>query len=141
MKAHGVPRRVLHPEPPPPERQKELNCGTFWKLMDRWDVPTDTALTLIGRDAEPTAKTERRPSFPLSDEQAKVVSCLLEIELTLAVAGVGRGRHGAGSPAPSNGTVPLDAMGRCDPSRAAMVLWSLNRTGDARSRSHSGRQQ
>jgi hypothetical protein len=136
MELHDIPPRVLHPEPLSSQRQKDLNCETFWKLMDRWEVPTDKALTLIGFAAEPTAKTER-PSFPLTDEQAKVVSCLLEIELTLALAGAGRGQHRKESPARSNGTVPFDVMGRCDPSRAAMVLWSLNRTGGARSRSHS----
>jgi hypothetical protein len=75
--------------PARPQRQKNLNCDTFWKLMDWWNVPTDRALTLIGRDAEPVAEAER-PRFPLSDEQAKVVSWLLEIELTLRVAGVER---------------------------------------------------
>ena len=99
-------------------------------------MPTDRALTLIGRDAEPVAKTERA-RFPLSDEQTQVVSCLLEIELTLAVAGVGRARPRNRSPAPVEGALPLDAMGRCDPSRAAIVLWSLNRTGRAKPRSYS----
>jgi hypothetical protein len=128
MVRHGVSLRVLHPEPVPPERQKDLSCDTFWKLMDRWKVPTDRALTLIGRDAEQASETER-PSFPLSDEQAKVVSCLLEIELTLTVAGAGRARSRKRSRAPAHETLPLDAMGRCDPSRAGMVLWSLNQTG------------
>ena len=140
MKPDGVPSRILRPEPLPPQRQKGLNCETFWKLMDRWEVPTDRTLTLIGGETEPVTET-RRASFPLSDEQAKVVSCLLEIELTLAVAGVGRGRHRKGRPAPSNGTVPLDAMGRCDPSRAAIVLWSLNRTGYAKPKSYPRAQQ
>ena len=140
MEGHSVPPRVLHPEPLPARRQKDLNCHTFWKLMERWEVPTDRALILIGCDAEPVAETER-PVFPLSDEQAKVVSCLLEIELTLAVAVVGRGRQRKGSPVPSNGTVPLDAMGRCDPSRAAVVPWSLNRTGCTKPRSYSRAQQ
>jgi hypothetical protein len=130
MVRHGVSLRVLHPEPVPPERQKDLNCDTFWKLMDRWKVPTDRALTLIGRDAEQASETER-PSFPLSVEQAKVVSCLLEIELTLTVRDA---RSRKRSRAPAHETLPLDAMGRCDPSRAGMVLWSLNRTGGVKSK-------
>jgi hypothetical protein len=130
MVRHGVSLRVLHPEPVPPERQKDLNCDTFWKLMDRWKVPTDRALTLIGRDAEQASETER-PSFPLSVEQAKVVSCLLEIELTLTVRDA---RSPKRSRAPAHETLPLDAMGRCDPSRAGMVLWSLNRTGGVKSK-------
>ena len=135
MGVHGVPPRVPRSEMLPPERQKGLNCETFWKLMARWHVPTDRALTLIGHDAEPVAKTER-PSFPLSDEQAKVVSCLLEIELTLVVAGAGRARHRKRT-ASANGPLPLDAMGRCDPSRAAQVLWCLNRTGGTKPRAYS----
>jgi hypothetical protein len=133
MEIHDVPHRVLHPEPLSPQRQKDLKCDTFWKLMDRWEVPTDRALTLIGRDAEPMANTAR-PIFPLSDEQTKVLSCLLEIELTLAVAALGRARHRKQGPVSADGTVSFDAMGRCDPSRAAIVLWSLNRTRRAKPR-------
>ena len=81
-----------------------------------------------------------RPSFPLSDEQAKVVSCLLEIELTLTVAGAGRARSRKRSRTPAHEILPLDAMGRCDPSRAAAVLWSLNRTRGAKPGSSSGAQ-
>ena len=121
MARHGISLRVLHPGPVPAERQKDLNCDTFWKLMDRWKVPTDRALTLIGRDAEPVAEAER-PRFPLSDEQAKVASCLLEIELTLTVAGAGRARSRTRGLTPTHEILPLDAMGRCDPSRAAAVL-------------------
>jgi hypothetical protein len=138
MELHDVPARVLRPESLPPQRQKNLNCETFWKMMDRWEVPTDRALTLIGLAAEQSAKTER-PSFPLSDEQAKVVSCLLEIELTLAVAALGRARHRKQSPVSADRALPFDAMGRCDPSRAAIVLWSLN--GTAKSRQHLRAQQ
>ena len=139
MKADGVPSRILRPEPLPPQRQKDLNCETFWKLMDRWEVPTNRALALIGHDAEPVAKTER-PSFPLSDQQAKVVSCLLEIELTLTVAAAGRPQHRKRT-APANESLPLDAMGRCDTSRAAIVLWSLSRAGGAKLRTYSKAQQ
>ena len=118
-----------------PQRQRDLSCDTLWTLMDSWKVPTERALTLIGRDAEPVANIER-PIFPLSDEQTKVVSCLLEIELTLAVAALDRARHRKQSPESADRTLPFDAMGRCDPSRAAIVLWSLNRTGSAKSRQH-----
>jgi hypothetical protein len=138
MELHDVPARVLRPESLPPQRQKNLNCETFWKMMDRWEVPTDRALTLIGCDAEPVAETER-PIFFLSDGQTKVVSCLLEIELTLAFAALGRAQHRKRSPVSADRTLPFDAMGRCDPSRAAIVLWSLN--GTAKSRQHLRAQQ
>jgi len=92
--------------------------------MDSWKVPTERALTLIGRDAEPVANIER-PIFPLSDEQTKVVSCLLEIELTMAVAALDRARHRKQSPESADRTLPFDAMGRCDPSRAAILALAV----------------
>ena len=113
MEVCGVPPRVLHPEPLPPERQKNLNCETFWKLMDRWAVPPDRALDLIGCDAKP-GDEEPRPSFPLSDEQGKLLSCLLEIDLTLAVVEGERPRHHERRRPTTHATVPLDAIGRCD---------------------------
>ena len=135
MEAHGVPPGVAHSEPLSPERQRTLSCDIFWNLMDRWKVPTDRALTLIGHDPEPIDGAQRR-NFALSDEQARIVSCLLEIDLTLAVASVHDRRHRRRkASALVTGNLPLDAMGRCDLTRTAAVLWSLNRTGGAKWRS------
>ena len=50
MEAHGAPPGVAHSEPLSPGRQRTLSCDIFWNLMDRWKVPTDRALTLIGHD-------------------------------------------------------------------------------------------
>ena len=135
MEAHGVPPGVAGPELPSPERQRILNCDIFWNLMDRWKVPTDRALMLIGYDPQPIDGAQRR-NFALSEEQARIVSCLLEIDLTLAVASVHDRRHRSRkASALVAGNLPLDAMGRCDLARAAAVLWSLNLTGGARWRS------
>ena len=135
MEAHGARPGVARSEPLSSRRQRTISCDIFWNLMDRWKVPTDRALTLIGYDPEPIDIAQRR-SFALSDEQAKIVSCLLEIDLTLAVASVHDRRHRRRkASALVTGDLPLDAMGRCDLTRAAAVLWSLNRTGGAKWRS------
>jgi hypothetical protein len=60
---------------------------TFWDLMDRWDVPNDQALELVGYEGKlPT--TDRRPRFKLSTEQARIVATLLEVDSALATAGL-----------------------------------------------------
>ncbi len=66
--------------------------------------------------------------FQMSEEQAKVLSCLLEIDVTLIVTGFREDRlHRRSHSAPMGGACPLDAMGRCDPRRTAKALWFLNR--------------
>ena len=137
MEAHGAPPGVARSEPQSSRRQRTISCDIFWNLMDRWKVPTDRALTLIGYDPEPIDVAQRR-SFALSDEQARIVSCLLEIDLTLAVASAHDRRHRRRK-ASAPGNLPLDAMGRFDLTRAAAVLWCLNRTGGAKRRSGPGR--
>jgi hypothetical protein len=63
---------------------------TFWGLMDRWDVPNDQAMELVGYEGKlPT--TERRPRFRLSPEEARIVATLLELDSDLATAGTRRG--------------------------------------------------
>ena len=114
-------------EPLPAGRQRLISCDVFWNLMDRWKVPADRALTLIGHDSETIDGIQRR-NFALSVEQARIVSCLLEIDLTLAVASILDRRHRRRK-GPVTGNLPLDTMGRCDLTRTAVVLWSLNRTG------------
>ncbi len=120
-----VPERVLHPVPLPPARQQALSAEVFWKLMDRWKVPTTTALTAIGYCPSEADKAAERPDFRLSDDQAKFLSCLLEIELTLTVAEIGRQRTGKGA-LPIDRMLLLENVQQCDPTRAAEVLWRLN---------------
>ena len=63
----------------------------------------------------------------MSEEQAQVLSCLLEIDLTLTVSGMPVDRlHRKIRSSRIDETSSLDAMGRCDPGRAATVLWELN---------------
>ena len=135
MEAQSVPSRIRKPEPPPSDRRRALSSEKFWALMGRWNVPDDRALRLIGLD-RPSERTKRatKPGFQLSDEQAKVLSCLLEIDLTLTLAEVQAQQH-PGREVPSHSEVlsltsrglALDETGRCDPRRAATLLWSLNR--------------
>jgi hypothetical protein len=68
--------RRVRPERVPEPRRRALSSDKFWALMDCWDVPTERALSLIGRKSSSV-----REGFRLSDEQAEVLSRLLEIEL------------------------------------------------------------
>jgi hypothetical protein len=127
MKTRDVLQRLLATEPLPPERRSALTSDTFWSLMDRWKVPTERALRLIDCEgAGIPSGSPRQHQFPLSEDQAKILSCLLEIDLTLAVAEVGEERlHQRRRSASRRKASPLDDMGRCDPRQAAAVLWSL----------------
>jgi hypothetical protein len=131
MEPQAVPSRILNPEPLSTDRREVLTSDTFWSLMDRWRVPPDRALRLIGyagqRDCSAGAE---RPGFTLSDQQAKVLSCLLEIDLTLTVAGVREDRlhRRDASCGMIGGSSPLDALGECNPTQAAAILWFMNRT-------------
>jgi hypothetical protein len=53
----------------------------------------------------------------------KVLSCLLEIDLTLNVAGLQDDQLRRRSHCPAMGACQLDAVGHCDLSRTAKVLW------------------
>ena len=123
-----VPERVLRPEPLPPERQRALSTDVFWNLMHRWQVPTTTALRAIGYRPSERHKGER-PDFRLSEDQAKFLSCLLEIDLTLTLAEVGRQRPAKQDRSrPFGRTLLSEKCPRCDPARAAKALWRLNGT-------------
>ena len=93
--------------------------------MDRWNVPTDRALRLIGYEGRHLGE-QGRPEFQMSEEQAKVLSSLLEIDLTLTVAGLRNRLRGRSHSSAMDGACALDTMGHCEPSRTAKVLWSLN---------------
>jgi hypothetical protein len=141
MEPDRVPSRILAPGPVPPARRSALTCDTFWSLMDRWKVPKRRALALIGhRNGDSRSVARGRPHFALSDEQAKLLSCLLEIDLTLTVAGIAEDRlHRKNTSPLMAGDSPLDVLGRCDPRQAATVLWSLNSGSDQRGLRNRGR--
>jgi hypothetical protein len=119
------PPQVPDPQPLPPARRKALNAAKFWTLMERWKIPCDRALNLIGQ-TRLRRSSEVRPFFRLSGRQAQVLSCLMEIDLTLTLAALENSRHRKLRASPTlTEAVPLESLGRCDPSRAATVLWSL----------------
>jgi hypothetical protein len=63
------------------------SSAAFWSLIDRWRVSDEQALELISYEGKlPT--TGRRPRFRLSDEQARIVATLLEVDSALATAGI-----------------------------------------------------
>lgn len=118
------PPQILEPRPLSPARRRTLNAAKFWALMERWGIPTDRALQLIGQRRQ--GSSERRLNFSLSERQAQVLSCLLEIDLTLTLAAIEGADHrcrGA-SPELSEAVLP-ETLGSSDPKQAATVLWSL----------------
>ena len=60
------------------------SSATFWLLMQRWHVPDDQALKLIGFEGKP------RKQFKFTPEQARTLSALLAIDSALELAGKDR---------------------------------------------------
>src|SRR5215210_5271680 len=58
------------------------SSATFWLLMQRWHVPDDQALELIGFEG----KLRRR--FKFTPEQTRTLSALLAIDSALELAGM-----------------------------------------------------
>ena len=56
------------------------SSATFWLLMERWHVPDDQALKLIGFEGKP------RRRFKLTPEQTLTLSALLAIDSALELA-------------------------------------------------------
>src|SRR5215212_8174973 len=60
------------------------SSATFWLLMERWHVPDDQALKLIGSEEKP------RRRFKFTPEQARTLSALLAIDSALELAEMDR---------------------------------------------------
>jgi len=58
------------------------SSATFWLLMQRWHVPDDQALKLIGFEGKPLKQ------FKFTPEQARTLSALLAIDSALELAGM-----------------------------------------------------
>jgi outer membrane biosynthesis protein TonB len=64
-----------------------LSSGTFWSLVDHWQLPDLEALRLIGHAGGLTQKGTR-PRFKLSDSEAEVVAAMHALDATLAQLGL-----------------------------------------------------
>src|SRR3954454_11361121 len=60
------------------------SSATFWLLMQRWHVPDDQALKLIGFEGKP------RKRVKLTPQQARTLSALLAIDSALELAEIDR---------------------------------------------------
>jgi hypothetical protein len=70
-------------EPIPPALHRSKATGrTFWKLMERWNVPDREALELIDYPAGLT-KNGKRPRFTLTTPQSERLPYLMEIDANL----------------------------------------------------------
>jgi hypothetical protein len=61
------------------------SSATFWLLMQRWHVPDEQALKLIGFEGKP------RRRFKFTPEQARTLSVLQAIDSALELAEMDRG--------------------------------------------------
>jgi hypothetical protein len=109
-----------------------VTTKALWPLMDRWGIPDDEALELLGRGRGPT-RTGGRPAFTLDAEEARRLDSLREIGTALEVM------FGDASPwlkqrasaLPFRGLTPLDYMiARGTPGLAEvhrfLTRWSLS---------------
>jgi hypothetical protein len=64
-----------------------LSSGTFWSLVDHWQLPDLEALELIGHAGGLTQKGTR-PRFKLSDSEAEVVAAMRALDATLSQLGL-----------------------------------------------------
>jgi|SRR6185437_4945303 len=91
---------------PPP-----ITTKVFWPLMDRWAIPDDKALQLLGRRRSLT-RTGGRPRFALDADEVRRLGYLREIGTALEVMFGEAGpwlKQGA-SALPFQGMAPLDYM-------------------------------
>ena len=75
------------PEPAAHAPRTGLSSGTFWSLVDHWQLPDLDALELIGHAGGLTQKGTR-PRFKLSDSEAEVVSAMRALDGTLTQLGL-----------------------------------------------------
>jgi hypothetical protein len=119
--AHSPPdRKQAANKPPPRSRALEIvsdaapppiTTKAFWPLMDRWAIPDDKALQLLGRRRSLT-RTGGRPRFALDAEEVRRLSYLREIGTALEVmfGEAGPWLKQRASALPFQGMTPLDYM-------------------------------
>jgi len=61
-----------------------MTTKTFWPLVDRWDIPDEKVLQLLGHDGGLT-RTGGRPRFTLDAEEIRRLDDLREIGTALEV--------------------------------------------------------
>jgi hypothetical protein len=75
------------PKPAAHAPRAGLSSGTFWSLVDHWQLPDLEALQLIGHAGGLTQKGAR-PRFKLSDREAEVVAAMRALDAALAQLGL-----------------------------------------------------
>jgi hypothetical protein len=97
---------VTQDSPPP-----AVTTKAFWPLMDRWSIPDDKALELLGHRRGPT-RTGCRPRFTLDTDEVRRLDYLREIgvALELMFGDAGPWLKQPASALPFRGLTPLDYM-------------------------------
>lgn len=88
-----------------------MTTQAFWPLMDRWAIPDDKALGLLGKHRSLT-RTGGRPRFALDDEEVRRLGYLREIgtALELMFGEAGPWLKQPAAALPFRGMAPLDYM-------------------------------
>lgn len=99
------------PEPAPHTPRAGLSSGTFWLLVNHWQLPDLDALQLIGH-AGGLTKKGTRPRFKLSDSEAEVVATMRALDATLAQLGLDPAQWLSQPlrPEPFRGAAPRDVI-------------------------------
>jgi hypothetical protein len=93
-------------------RAGTMPSATFWRLVDRLQLPDTEALELISYPGK-IGPSGKRPRFRLSTRQTHLASYLPEIEVTLQALGGAPGMVGAPEPvSASSGARARQAAGR-----------------------------
>jgi hypothetical protein len=88
-----------------------VTTKAFWPLMDRWGIPDEKALRLLGHDRSLT-RTGGRPRFTLTAEEVRRLDYLREIgtALELMFGEAGPWLRQPASALPFRGQAPVDYM-------------------------------
>lgn len=88
-----------------------MTTKAFWPLMDRWGIPDEKALRLLGHEGGLT-RTGGRPRFTLTAEEVRRLDYLREIgtALELMFGEAGPWLQQPASALPFRGQAPLDYM-------------------------------
>jgi hypothetical protein len=99
------------PEPVAHASRAGLTSGTFWSLVDHWQLPDLDALQLIGHAGGLTQKGTR-PRFKLCASEAEVVAAMRALDATLAQLGLEPAKWLSKPlrPEPFRGAPPLDVI-------------------------------
>jgi len=122
-----MPEPAADDEPPARPLGRVLSSAQFWELMERWRVPDNVALDLLGYGGK-IGRSGKRPRFRFITRQQRITGYLAELDAALTAAGQEPSwLHRKNRSAPFSGKAPLEVMVQGGPGGIAEVLRFVNR--------------